>query len=66
MELSIAKLFLEFRETSLNQISKLSAMLYAHDHQLRALKSEITHLKHLLKKEINDKNNFIDNEDIPS
>ena len=64
MELSIAKLFLEFRETSLHQISKLSAMLYAHDHQLRALQSEINHLKHLLKK-YNDENNFIDNEDIP-
>ena len=52
MEFSIAKLFLEFRETVIHQISEVTSMIYSHDHQLRALQSELRHLKLL----IEDKN----------
>ena len=63
MEFSIAKLFLDFRETVIHQISEVTSMIYSHDHQLRALQSELRHLKLLI--ENKNENKHEDNEDIP-
>ena len=49
MELPIAKLFLQFRETIYFQVAKLTEITSAHDHQLRHLKEEVKHLREEIK-----------------
>ena len=50
MDLTIAKMFLKFRETIYLQVASLSEMTLAHDHQLRHLKEELNQLKREIKK----------------
>ena len=53
MELPIAKLFLQFRETIFQQMANLTERTLAHDHQLRSLKAEVDEIKtELIKKNI--------------
>lgn len=71
MELPIARLFLEFRETVFQQIAEITEMTLGHDHQIRTLRAEISHLKSELNhykidfKNGIDEKNTIDEDNVP-
>ena len=58
MDLTIAEMFLKFRDTIFQQVANLTEMTLAHDHQIRNLRAEVKHLQ----EEINNKNT--DNQEI--
>ena len=65
MELPIARLFLEFRETVFQQIAEMTEMVLGHDHQIRTLRAEITHLKSEIKNHKLDVKKNVDEDNIP-